>query len=708
MTLGGRQAYSTNNETSINISFSPKKIGKNDKCGKLAGKFSTNGSNDTHTYSLQRKIFGPSQFGVTSPFMTKNGDMVFTIYRRFPYGPATCDYAVSDGTGVLGNDYAALDPLNGTLSFADREMHRTVTIATMADGATDKTVLCTLGATSGSFIEGEHIGTGTIMEPTKGVYYFDATLGNDANGGSIYRPKKTWAALSSALKNAGPGDAFLFKRGETFIGSWVRPRTTQGGGKGGNPVIIGAYGDLADPIPIIDGDATFLTFLNEPNCLQNITIQDIFFTTTNAPGSRPTYALIIGDAGDTETLEDIRVERVEISNLQKGLTTIKALNAVVRFCYVHNNYTISPETGHSSGMFCSKSDAQILEYNLFHDNGKRNVDPDLSSVFDWQLYMSGTDNCKTRWNIMRDGPNIDKFRGDTNYEVRGNIFTGGDKAGGGGGGDNNPYHPSSNITYAQNYKSGRRLLMNIGEGSGSPGWTPGDMLDEMDIHSNIFHNEGDYDYVGVLNISDNSSQNVRIFNNLMISTSIDGCVSLNASGYINISMKNNIIMRQAIGATSDKLVEISAAALAEVDLENNLYFNNGSAGVYLIKDGASYTAYSSLAALQAAYPAVELGSIEADPLIADIDRYNYSLLAGSPAIGFGHPASIDFYGGTSSKDAGPIPFGDETSDRFSISGDELKVLYPLSEGTETINVISNDSTGFSLEGRFTTIVSGKP
>lgn len=83
--------------------------------------------------------------------------------------------------------------------------------------------------------------------PAPATYYFDATLGNDSNPGSLTRPKKTIAHLNTLELAAG--DIVLFKQGETFAGK-ITPIYS---GIVGKPIIYGAYGTGARPI--IDGSA---------------------------------------------------------------------------------------------------------------------------------------------------------------------------------------------------------------------------------------------------------------------------------------------------------------------------------------------------------------------------------------------------------------------------------------------------------------------
>ena len=631
-------------------------------------------------------LFGPSQFGVTNPFMTKGGDIVFTVYMRFPsftlsgdtlvFSSYTVDYAITDGTGVLDTDYEVISgqPLTGTLTFTGGALYQTVTLATLVDGSTNETLICTLSNPSGSLIPGEDVGTGTIMEPTNGITYFDFTGGDDANDGSTPAlAKKDWEELGFALKNSEPGDAFLFKRGETFDTSIrVQPRSTLGGGGGGNPVIVGAYGDITDPAPIIDSSnaSACLKFINEADCVQNVTIQDIRFTSSAAEGSRCGIGIQIGNENSGEIVQDYKVLRVEADHMvSHGIDVDISIDNRIRFCHLHHNFPLPTEGTGSTGIFAHKAQGQHFEYNYLHDNGKPGDNRD------WQIYSSHTTDCRTRYNIMQDGPDIDKSRGDVNYHVIGNIMTGGTETGGGLGGDSTDddnYQISSGCIYAQNYKYGRRLLMSIGEGGGNDPFDPGEVMNGFDVYSNVFHNSGDYEFLGVFSVSDNSSQNVRIFNNLIIVEDQPIAIDIVGEDMLTLQIKNNVLVR--VGAATGGMIRVKTSAIAGTDLASNIYYNDSGTSLIEVRDVIDY---ANLVAWQAAFPAQDVGSIEADPLLVDVDTADYRLTAGSlainAAIDLTANAPFDFYGNvlTSPYNMGPL---EEVlvSEEFQMSGLELE------------------------------------
>ncbi|PCI53447.1 MAG: hypothetical protein COB36_12330 [Alphaproteobacteria bacterium] len=514
-------------------------------------------------------------------------------------------------------------------------MWKSVTLATTTGGSGSRTVTCTIssptgtGTNGGSLIPGEDIGTGTAIVPTNGIIYFDATLGDDADDGSIGSPKQTLDVLQALLQTAEPGDAFLFKRGERFFTtSSTYPFSTLGGGTSVKPITIGPYGTYTDNDPVFDKDISIDTlpifrFLNVANSLDYLTIRDIDFTNTTGSGDRSDVAFQIGDDNQVDIVTGYRVERVTVADQRSGVKIDRCVDLVYQFNHVHDCYGIpaggASEAGHTHGMYAHKCDNMYMEYNHHHDNGK------VSSPHDWQLYISHSLNSKVRYNYLHDGPNIDKFRGDVGLEFRGNIMTGGVVSSGGGGGDSSPgeYAVSSDIIYAQNYKHGERLLFTVGEGSGLGTYDPGEMMDGCDVYSNIFHVEGVYPWLGVVTFYDNSPQGVRIYNNLIISDSINNVINADKDDYVLHSIKNNVIVRSGGfgGGAGDTLLWASADAADALNLDYNLYYDAEDAYTVQVIGVSNFT---SLDDFRGTYAAQDVNSLETNPLITDIPGYDYS------------------------------------------------------------------------------------
>ncbi|MGV8964224.1 MAG: PA14 domain-containing protein [Candidatus Saccharimonadaceae bacterium] len=94
-------------------------------------------------------------------------------------------------------------------------------------------------------------------------YYFSTSTGNDAwtstQAQSLATPWKTIDKLNSFFASLAPGDAVLFKRGETFYGTI----NVQKSGTSSLPIIIGAYGSGSDPV--ISGFSTISSWTAKGN-----------------------------------------------------------------------------------------------------------------------------------------------------------------------------------------------------------------------------------------------------------------------------------------------------------------------------------------------------------------------------------------------------------------------------------------------------------
>ncbi|WP_261305105.1 fibronectin type III domain-containing protein [Paenibacillus andongensis] len=87
------------------------------------------------------------------------------------------------------------------------------------------------------------------VAPSGIVYYVDATLGNDANDGlRTETPWRTMDRVNSQILS--PGDKVLFKRGEIWYGSTLKPASS---GTNASHIVFDAYGSTTLPKPKISG-----------------------------------------------------------------------------------------------------------------------------------------------------------------------------------------------------------------------------------------------------------------------------------------------------------------------------------------------------------------------------------------------------------------------------------------------------------------------
>ena len=79
------------------------------------------------------------------------------------------------------------------------------------------------------------------------IYYIDPTNGNNLNDGKS--PKSAWKSFFTIKVNKlNPGDAVLFKRGETFLTTGI---TINVSGTKDKPITFSCYGDESLPLPLI-------------------------------------------------------------------------------------------------------------------------------------------------------------------------------------------------------------------------------------------------------------------------------------------------------------------------------------------------------------------------------------------------------------------------------------------------------------------------
>jgi hypothetical protein len=131
------------------------------------------------------------------------------------------------------------------------------------------------------------VGLECLLDPCEHVacHYVDATLGDDANEGTLDAPWRTVSRVGQAFGDAVPGDHFLFRRGGEFGDpeTGTRLYVTAATGSAEAPIVIGAYGPIDDGRPrIAPGNVRILS--SSHVVLRDLELQD---DSAIDPGSRP-------------------------------------------------------------------------------------------------------------------------------------------------------------------------------------------------------------------------------------------------------------------------------------------------------------------------------------------------------------------------------------------------------------------------------------
>lgn len=325
-------------------------------------------------------------YNVTDPITTAQGELVFTVWRKYFFEAGLVTYTIGGGTAVNGVDYdGSLSPLSGTLNFAALDICQHVRIQTFgtggvsnkpASGAAQVTLNLTLTGSTNGQIE-DAVGNGTIQSGV--VYYYSAT-GSDSNNGLTPATPFAYAGSNNSIQNkviaAAAGTMLRLKRGDTWAitTSDVLIRSDWGGTQA-NPAIIGAYGTGADPI-ITDGvgylgNQLLRTGGTNSGSAARFTIEDIAFQPTLV-GKRD-FMRNFND--NNVTLTGITFQRITfadplgLNNMGSGFNCADtkfvsnertwANNWTIQFCDI---------SGCDMGIFVTGANGLLLGNN-FHDIG---------------------------------------------------------------------------------------------------------------------------------------------------------------------------------------------------------------------------------------------------------------------------------------------------------------------------------------------------
>ena len=164
---------------------------------------------------LAATVLGPPALSVADAAVDEGPgaalDFAVTLDRA-PSGTVTVDYATSDGTATVGEDYTET---RGTLSFAAGETSKTVSVPVLDDAHDegDETLTLTLSNPSGAYLE-DATATGTIrntdLMPQAWLARFGRTVADqviDAVAGRLMASPAPGIAVSVAGERIGGGEA---------------------------------------------------------------------------------------------------------------------------------------------------------------------------------------------------------------------------------------------------------------------------------------------------------------------------------------------------------------------------------------------------------------------------------------------------------------------------------------------------------------------
>ena len=161
-------------------------------------------------------------------------------------------------------------------------------------------------------------GTGT-------TYYVSASGGDDTKNGTS--ESTAWKTLRKASSvTLQPGDQLLLKRGDVWHGETLAPK---GKGTEGSEIVIGAYGNLSDPLPIINAGTN----------LQAVYMQGMEYTTLQD--------LELTNNGIDETAGG----PVKVPNVHSGVQSIKLEGPTDYKNMIGSTFMVEPQTKYTFGLW---------------------------------------------------------------------------------------------------------------------------------------------------------------------------------------------------------------------------------------------------------------------------------------------------------------------------------------------------------------------
>lgn len=204
--------------------------------------------------------------------------------------------------------------------------------------------------------------------------------GSDANPGTESEPKRTVAAAKS-LMVPGRGDRVWLRRGRIFDeapGSWLI------GGAAGRPTIVGAYGPLGEPRPILRCEGTALE-APDGHDVDHLWIRDLDLMPLGYDGTQDWYGIVCRAAAAGWLVEGCRIAGFR-NNLaitpwaHAGLP--RAADFKIRRCVVAGAWHLPSSSGHSQGLYGWRTDDLLVEDCIFYGNG-------TATIFDHGAYLAG-------------------------------------------------------------------------------------------------------------------------------------------------------------------------------------------------------------------------------------------------------------------------------------------------------------------------------
>jgi len=242
----------------------------------------------------------------------------------------------------------------------------------------------------------------TVVSPASDsrIIYVSSSGKDSNNGLSESRPVKTISkgmsllcmkGSNGACSRHGKADQLLFKRGDTFTGTFGRLK--MGGRSESEPLVIGSYGDLSLPRPVIKtGSSNGMDIYGgsmTPSLMEHIYIMGIHFYQDQRDPNSPTFSNSTGSKVGGNGLrfvqwnirdlhvEDCKFDFFTFGIVIQGKDTVRPYDIRIRRNVIVDSYGrfLVDANGNriyrnlSSGIYMEMLDKVLVEDNIFDHNG---------------------------------------------------------------------------------------------------------------------------------------------------------------------------------------------------------------------------------------------------------------------------------------------------------------------------------------------------
>jgi hypothetical protein len=236
------------------------------------------------------------------------------------------------------------------------------------------------------------------------IILISSSQGDDLNDGITHPVFSLKKAIS--LTHAGHPDRILFRRGDVFSEANLNANIAMRGASAIEPVIIGAYGDIRQPRPVLEAHLN----LGARPLPRFIVLQSLdLYADTRDPASKlfqprhtsgaQNVGINLACVGSYLWIEDCRCRDFGMNIALQSKETDLFDTLIIRRCQIVDSWNFS----FSSGLYIDNFKNVLIEENLFDHNGwAEGVSGAGKTIFNHNMYLQRVEGGEDRHFIVRN------------------------------------------------------------------------------------------------------------------------------------------------------------------------------------------------------------------------------------------------------------------------------------------------------------------